>query len=170
LGRHRAVAFDTVINKQNHCVLRRRIKKINWLDTTHLRGLSASALAFESSGKEMLGMTEDKNSEFKKPLDKMTVKELKEVALEIPEITGVHGMNKSDLLSAIKAAKGIEDEVKKKGSGTVQKGSGTVREIKQKIKALKIKRNEATEEKNSKMATIYRRRISRLKKKARKVA
>ena len=108
-------------------------------------------------------MTENSNGEFKKPLDKMTVKELKEVALEIPEITGVHGMNKSDLLSAIKAAKGIEEKVKKKGSGSV-------REVKRQIKALKIKRNEATAEKDSKMATIYRRRISRLKKKSRKVA
>ena len=108
-------------------------------------------------------MAEDKKNEFKKPLDKMTVKELKEVALEIPEITGVHGMNKSDLLSAIKAAKGIVEEVKKKGSGTV-------REVKRQIKELKIKRNAAFAEKNSKMATIYRRRISRLKKKSRKVA
>jgi len=108
-------------------------------------------------------MAEDKKDGLKKPLDKMTVKELKEVALEIPEITGVHGMNKSDLLSAIKAAKGIEEEVKKKGSGTV-------REVKRKIKTLKIKQKEAAGEKNSKLATICRRRISRLKKKSRKVA
>jgi ABC-type phosphate transport system auxiliary subunit len=108
-------------------------------------------------------MAKGKKDELKKPLDKMTVKELKVVALEIPEITGVHGMNKSDLLSAIKAAKGIEEEVKKKGSGTV-------REVKRQIKALKIKRNEVSGEKDSKMATVYRRRISRLKKKSRKVA
>ena len=66
----------------------------------------------------------------KKPLEKMTVKELKEVALEIPEITGVHGMNKSDLLGAIKEAKGIVDTVKKR--------SGSVREVKKKIKAVCI--------------------------------
>jgi hypothetical protein len=130
----------------------------------YLRGLYASALAFQPFWKgDVTVMAEDKQKDFKKPLDKMTVKELKEVALEISEITGVHGMNKSDLLSAIKAAKGIEGEVKKKGSGTV-------REVKRQIKALKIKRNEATAEKNSKMAAIYRRRISRLKKKSRKVA
>ena len=108
-------------------------------------------------------MAEDTKGEFKKPLDKMTVKELKEVALGIPEITGVHGMNKSDLLSAIKTAKGIKEELKKKRSGTV-------RQVKVQIKTLKIKRNEVSGEKNSKMATIYRRRISRLKKKSRKVA
>jgi hypothetical protein len=108
-------------------------------------------------------MAEDKKDQLKKPLDKMTVKELKEIALEIPEITGVHGMNKSDLLTAIKAAKGIVDDVKKKKSGSV-------REVKHKIKMLKARQTEAATEKNSKMATIYRRRISRLKKKSRKVA
>ena len=35
-----------------------------------------------------------------KPLDKMTVKELREIALEIPDLKGVHGMNKQDLLDA----------------------------------------------------------------------
>jgi hypothetical protein len=101
--------------------------------------------------------------EKKKPLDKMTVKELKEIALELPEITGVHGMNKSDLLAAIKAAKGIEDKTKKKKSGSV-------REIKHKIKSLKLKQSAAVAEKDAKMAVVYRRRISRLKKKSRKVA
>jgi len=99
----------------------------------------------------------------KKPLDKMTVKELREVAMEIPEITGVHGMNKAELLVAIKAAKGIEDE-------PVHKASATVSELKNQIKGYKEKRASALQAKDAKMATIYRRRISRLKKKTRKVA
>ena len=33
-----------------------------------------------------------------KPLDKMTIKDLKELALTISEITGVHGMNKAELI------------------------------------------------------------------------
>lgn len=107
-------------------------------------------------------MAEDKTGEFKKPLDKMTVKELKEVALEIPEINGVHGMNKSDLLSAIKKVKGIAEEVMKR--------AGSVREVKRQIKAAKAKHQAARAENDSKTAGIYRRRISRLKKKARKVA
>ena len=97
-----------------------------------------------------------------KPLDKMTVKELKEVALEIPEITGVHGMNKPDLLSAIKAAKGIPEEKKKK--------SGSIREIKKQIKAMKIKRAEALESNDAKMAVIYRRKIAKMKRKTRSLA
>lgn len=98
-----------------------------------------------------------------KPLDKMTVKELKEMAKEIPEITGAHGMNKAELLSAIKKAKGIEDE-------TVKKADSSVREIKKKIKELKAGCETALNTKDKKTASIYRRRISRLKKKTRKAA
>jgi hypothetical protein len=108
-------------------------------------------------------MTEETMEELKKPLDKMTVKELKEVALELPEISGVHGMNKAELLAAIKEAKGIEDT-------TVKKTSKTVGTVKSQIKNLKKMREAASKEKNAKLATIYRRRISRLKKKSRRVA
>ena len=98
-----------------------------------------------------------------KPLDKMTATELREVAKEIPEITGAHGLNKPELLSAIKKARGIEEDTAKPKDASIQ-------EIKKQIKAYKIKRNEALEAKDSKMATIYRRRISRLKKKTRRAA
>jgi hypothetical protein len=108
-------------------------------------------------------MSEETIEGLKKPLDKMTVKELREVALELPEITGVHGMNKTDLLAAVKKAKGIEDTF-------VKKTSATVSEVKKQIKSFKEKRASALKKKNAKMASIYRRRISRLKKKSRRVA
>ena len=107
-------------------------------------------------------MAADKKGDAEKPLDKMTVKELKEAALEIPEITGVHGMNKADLLSAIKKARGIPEESKKK--------SGSVRDIKQKIRALKTKRAEALASRDAKMATIYRKKIAKMKRKTRSYA
>jgi len=105
----------------------------------------------------------EESMELKKPLDKMTVKELREVALELPQITGVHGMNKADLLAAIKDAMGI-------GGTVVKKSSKTVGEVKSQIKSFKKLREAALQEKNAKMATIYKRRISRLKKKSRRVA
>ena len=108
-------------------------------------------------------MAEEKMEDLKKPLDKMTVKELKEVALELPEITGVHGMVKAELLAAVKKAMGIEDE-------PVKKTSRTVREVKNKIRELKVMQAAALEKKDSKTAAICRRRISRLKKKTRRVA
>ena len=47
-----------------------------------------------------------------KPLDKMTATELRKYALDLGEIDGVHGMNKEELLGAIKQVKGIKDEGK----------------------------------------------------------
>ena len=98
-----------------------------------------------------------------KPLGKMTAKELREIAKGIPEINGVHGMNKGELIAAVKAARGIVDE-------KAERTDHSVREIKKKIRALKAKRGGAVEGNDKKMATIYRRRISRLKKKTRRAA
>ena len=106
-----------------------------------------------------------------KPLEKMTVKDLKEIAKEIPEISGVHGMKKDELIVAIKEAKGIQDEpLKKSVASAASAGSASVSEIKTMIKALKAQRQAALAASDKKMATIYRRRISRLKKKTRQVA
>jgi hypothetical protein len=98
-----------------------------------------------------------------KPLDKMTAKELREVAMEIPEVVGVHGMNKTELIAAIKESRGITDAPGKKSDTSV-------REIKKRIRDLRAKQEAALAEKNQKMAQIYRKRISRLKKKTRRAA
>jgi len=107
-------------------------------------------------------MAETKKTTAEKPLDKMTVKELREIALEIPSITGVHGMNKEDLLSAIKTERGITEKGRKKSARSM-------RETKQKIKTLKVQKTDALQAADRKMAAVYRRRISRLKKKTRRV-
>jgi len=107
----------------------------------------------------------DKNEKKKKPLEKMTATELREVAMEIPEITGAHGMNKSELLAAIRKAKGIADPNEKK-----KQGGDTVRTIKEKIRKIKALREKVQAEGNRRMAGIYRRKISRLKKKTRRLA
>jgi Rho termination factor-like protein len=189
-----------------------------------------------------------------KALDKMTVKELREIAKEIPDITGVHGMNKAELIDAVNKVKGIAEapkekaetpkekaetpkektetpkekaeapkekaeapkekaeapkekveapkekvetpkekkeapkekaETKKEKTETPKKKAETpektvetpkkikgvfVKDIKSKIRSFKAERKAALEAKDKKMATIYRRRISRLKKKSRKAA
>lgn len=120
--------------------------------------------AAEKSEKPEESKTDEKGKKKdEKPLDKMTVKELKEVAKEIPEITGVHGMNKPDLLAAIKKARGIEEAPKKKKDISLL-------ELKKKIRSLKMKREEALASKDKKMATIFKRKISRLKKRTRRAA
>jgi len=196
-----------------------------------------------------------------KALDKMTVKELREIVKEIPDITGVHGMNKAELIDAVNKVKGTAEapkekaeapkekaeapkekveapkekaetpkekaetpkkkaetpkekveapkekaeapkekaeapkekaeapkekaETKKEKTETPKKKAETpektvetpkkikgifVKDIKSKIRSFKAERKAALEAKDKKMATIYRRRISRLKKKSRKAA
>jgi ABC-type uncharacterized transport system ATPase subunit len=110
-----------------------------------------------------------------KPLDKMTVVELREVAKEeIPGITGVTGMKKDQLLEAIKEARGIKEETpakkktKKKTAGPRKKM--TVKDMKQEIARLRADRDALRQEKDKKKLEIIRRRINRLKKMTRKVA
>lgn len=105
----------------------------------------------------------------------MTVKALREIAKDIPEIVGVHGMKKEELIAAINEARGIAEapakadkSIKAKKAG--RKEGATRAEIKTRIKALKVQRRNALEAQDRKMATIYKRRISRLKKKSRKAA
>ena len=147
-----------------------------------------------------------------KPLDKMTVKDLREIAKEIPDITGVHGMNKAELLDAVEKAKEKAETPKEKAETPKEKAeapkekaetpkekaeapkkkaeapkkkaetpkkkvetlkekkAGSVKDMKNKIRAFKAVRKAALEAKDKKKATIYRRRISRLKKKTRRAA
>lgn len=97
-----------------------------------------------------------------KPLDKMTAKELRELALSTGEAVGVHAMNKAELIAAIRESRGIIEEKSKKGSD--------VRALKEKGKALREKHEQAKEAGNRKLADSFRRRISNLKKKTRRAA
>ena len=109
-----------------------------------------------------------------KPLDKMTVKALREIAKDIPEITGVHGIKKEELIVAINEARGVDEgeakPVKSVKAKAAPKIGATPGEIKKQIKALKADRAAALESRDKKMAHVYKRRISRLKKKSRKAA
>jgi hypothetical protein len=107
-----------------------------------------------------------------KPLDKMTAKELREMALGLPGMQGVHAMKKEELLTAIRAAKGITEPEHKEKHVVVKKEKVvlTVAQLKQKVKELRTKRGELLQGENLKMAEILRRRISRLKKKTRRAA
>ena len=98
-----------------------------------------------------------------KPLDRMTAKELRQLALSTGDIVGVHGMNKAELIAAIKEVRGIVEE---KG----KKKDIDVRQLKLKIRGLKDKRQKAMEDGNAKLADSFRRRISNLKKKTRRAA
>ncbi|HPC48242.1 MAG TPA: transcription termination factor Rho [Deltaproteobacteria bacterium] len=119
-------------------------------------------------------MPEKKAHKEEKPLERMTVKELREIALEIPhehtEIA-VRDMNKEQLVSFIKKARGIADE----GPSHPQKKAKakvvlTKQDVKTKIRSLKKDRDAALEQKDARALSILRRRINRLKKLSRKIA
>ncbi|MBT8342956.1 MAG: transcription termination factor Rho [Desulfatitalea sp.] len=108
-------------------------------------------------------MAAGKKTEKEKPLDRMTAIELREVAKNIEGIVGVHGMNKPELLAAIKKDQGIADTAK-------PKSGASTKELKSKIKALKAQRGDVLAAEDKVMAARVRRKISRLKKKTRRAA
>ena len=124
----------------------------------------------EAKEPEKEDQTEEQTEDLKKPLDKMTAKELREVAMGIEGITGAHAMKKEELLVLIKEAKGIKDEEPDKRKKKVIKADVNLRELKEKIARLKEEKTAARMGEDKKKVDILRRRISRLKKLTRKVA
>ena len=108
-----------------------------------------------------------------KPLEKLTAKELREMALAMGGIFGVHAMKKDELIAAIRKTKGLPEEDAKKAKRAPVKQEKVVLtrvQLKQKIVELKAKKEEALQGQNLKLAEILRRRISRYKKRTRRVA
>ena len=102
--------------------------------------------------------------EKERQLEKLTVKELREMALAMGGITGVTAMKKDELLAAIRQAKGLpEKEVR-------EKPVDTVLEVKKRIRAFRRQREELREAGRRAEAGRLSRRISRLKKKTRRLA
>ena len=122
----------------------------------------------------MAGEVKKEEKQAEKPLDKMTVIELREVVKqEVPEVTGVTGMKKAQLLEIVKEARGLKDEapVKKKKKKTAgPKKDLSVREMKLEIIRLRAEREVLRQEKDKKKLEIIRRRINRLKKMTRRAA
>jgi hypothetical protein len=120
---------------------------------------------------------ETKKHNHEKPIDKMTIKELREVAMEIPhehtEIA-VRDMTKEQLIVFIKEAKGIKEEGPvhhdKKKKTPKAKVILSKQDIKAKIREIKKVKTAAHENKEEPRVAIQRRRISRLKKLSRKIA
>jgi vacuolar-type H+-ATPase subunit I/STV1 len=112
-----------------------------------------------------------------KPLEKMTVPELKELAMTFPHEhleKAVHDMHKDELLSFIKQAQGIHEsgETKKKKAHAHVKVKTPLSksELKSRMVTLKSARQTAREAEDNTLTARLRRRISRLKKLTRKIA
>lgn len=110
-------------------------------------------------------MSEELNLDLKKPLDKMTAKELRQLAMEkIPQITGASGMDKEQLVKAIKEALGIEG-----AEDGVSPYKGQILSMKNEINKLRGEKS-ATDKKEKQKRKALRRKIHILKKRTRRLA
>ena len=141
----------------------------------------------EKNGKEVIeenqaeekkgGAAEDtpktNTDEKEKPLDKMTVKDLRVIAKSIPGVTGTTAMKKDDLLAIIKEFREIKEEVpaakKEKKKKKPGKAMLSIKEVKKEVVHLREKKKAAQQAKDKKQIDILRRRINRLKKRTRRV-
>lgn len=108
-----------------------------------------------------------------KSLEKLTAKELREMAMGLPGIHGVHAMKKEELIEAIRKAKGLPEPEAKKGHKVFVKKEKvvyTTAELKKKVQELRLKRDEALQKRDWKTAAILKKRMSRTKKMTRRVA
>jgi cell division protein FtsX len=106
-----------------------------------------------------------------KPLEKMTAKELREIAKDILGISGVHAMKKDELLAVIKEDRGIKDKKPvKKVEKKADKVTLSVKDLKKKIALLREEKELARKAKDRKGLNVLRRRMNRMKKLTRRVA
>lgn len=105
-----------------------------------------------------------------KNLDKLTVKELREIAVELPHEKAIHDMKKEELITFIKEAKGIKDELPAKKKKHIGKIKMTKSELKAKIRELKALRAQTRESNEKKRSSRLSHQISHLKKKLRRIA
>ncbi len=102
--------------------------------------------------------------EHEKPLEDLTIKELKEMALAMGGISGVSAMKKTELIIAIKKAKGLP--VKE----TREKPIETEVELKHKMREIREQRDSLRKRADKKKTLLLTRKISRLKKRTRRLA
>ena len=117
----------------------------------------------------MLEETQKKEQD-EKHLEKLTIKELREVAAEIPHERAIHDMKKEELIAFIKEARGIKSDTPAKKKKHVVKIKMTKPELKARISELKILRLQALESKDNSKVVMLRHQISQLKKKSRHLA
>lgn len=102
-------------------------------------------------------------------LEKLTIKELREIAAEIPHERAIVDMKKEELVAVIKEARAIKDETPSKKKKHVVKIKMSKSELKARIRELKALKGEALESGENKKVVMMRHQISHLKKKSRRI-
>lgn len=99
----------------------------------------------------------DQKGKKEKPLERWAIKELRDEALNIPNISGVHGMNKEEMVEALREHKGIPAPEKKKKGDTIRNTKAKVEELR------KTRDEERSQGATRARLDILRKKISRLK-------
>lgn len=103
--------------------------------------------------------------ELKKPLEKMTAKELRDLVInQLPMIQGASGMDKDTLLKEIKDALGMTE------AGGVSPYKAQIHGLKAKIRTLRKAKVDVEGEGARNQKDTLRRRINKLKKRSRRLA
>ena len=110
-----------------------------------------------------------------KPFEKMTVKELRELCMQIPGVVGASGMKKEELLNTIYSYMENIGSPLERSDGKAKKAPKSVKkltpkELKKKIVIIREKKLLASEASDNKRVNAMRRRINRLKKQSRKIS
>ncbi|MCX5872451.1 MAG: transcription termination factor Rho [Deltaproteobacteria bacterium] len=108
-----------------------------------------------------MGLKKERKDKKVKPLDDWTIKELREEAMKVPNVQGIHGMNKQEIIEFLRVEKGLPAPASKKTTDGV-------RVFKEKVRQMRLKRDEErTAGTTRKRLDILRRKISGMKKKTR---
>ena len=124
----------------------------------------------EEDQKESVEETKMEPVVIKKPLEKMTAIELREMAMTIPGATGVSAMKKEELVPLIREYMVIKEEFSTEPKAKkIKKPKANIKELKAKVVQLQGEKKAARENKENEKVDVLRRRINRLKKQTRKV-
>lgn len=126
----------------------------------------APAEAAEAEATEKPAETKEPKEEryTRQQLQRLTTTKLREIAFELGEVVGVHGMKKDELVDAVFKLRGIEE------ADAVAEVSIDKTAIKSEIRELKAIRDSALETGNALELKRVRKRIKRLKRALRKVS
>lgn len=104
-------------------------------------------------------------------LERLTIKKLREMSLEMEEIKGVYGMSKEELIKAIREARGEEPVViEKRPAAKKLKVAVPKAELKHQVKEFKKLREESLTNKDKLQVVRYRKRIKKLKRMLRRAS
>lgn len=101
---------------------------------------------------------------------KLPVTKLREIALSLEVIQGVHGMNKEQVMQAICSVKGIENPYKKEAERKKAEARANIIEMKAQRKTLRAELAGKRPDLSKDEKTDYRKKIKKLRRETRRLA